>query len=1131
MNTPSDETLFAEALARPAAERAAYLDQACANDPEKRARLETLLRVAEPAQGFLEPPATVDARPAVARPAEEKSGDVIGNYKVLQKLGEGGCGVVYMADQEEPVRRRVALKVIKLGMDTKEVIARFEAERQALAMMDHPNIAKVLDAGATATGRPFFVMELVRGIPLTKFCDENNLPTADRLQLFTAVCHAIQHAHQKGIIHRDIKPSNILVTLHDGEPVPKVIDFGIAKATAGRLTDNTLFTAFEQFIGTPAYMSPEQAELSGLDIDTRSDIYSLGVLLYELLTGRTPFDTSELLKVGLDTMRRHIREVDPPKPSTRLSTMQGEALTAAAKLRQIAPPKLINLIRGDLDWIVMKALEKNRSRRYETANAFADDIARHLASQPVTACPPSATYRLGKMVRRHKLGFAAGAAVAAALVIGLSLSTWMFFREKAARERAVAAEQEQSVQRQKADEARAEEKLQRSMADQARQYAEQNLKKAEEEAAISRAVSSFLTDDILRQADSSVQLASKAEPDPDLKVREALDRAAEKVGPRFMSQPQTEAAVRSAIGAAYSGVGEHAKAAKHFERTVELKQATLGAEHPDTLRTMMVLAAEYSIQNAPEKARPLREKVLEAQKRTLGPEHRDTLFSLTCLAMMYRIEGKNLEAAALASEVWKAQQRVLGPEHPATLVSVTQVIAAHQAQGRDAEAGKLAAEAVEMQRRVFGPKDINTLYTMTVLARAHLSQGRLAEAAALAAEAFAALDQLRGPANPDTRLAISVVGEAYVALGKRDEAVGLLSRAYEAKKRTLGPEHPDTLRTMMQLANTYSLLGWSDKSRPLRDTVYAMQKRVLGPEHPDTLATMAMLVASYLSQSRYSEAEALATGIWEIRKRVTGPEHPDTLGAMSTLADVYSHQGKHSEAVALLQRALEIWKRIKGPEHPDTLNAMDGLALVLRLGGRAAEAAAMRTQVVEVRTRVNGPEHQATRSSMIGLAAAKEDIGEFAEAEIPLRALLALAQKAGADDLMTASHRTMLGRVLLKQQRYAEAEAMLRPAWTLRDEKQPKHWTTFVTRYALGGALVGQAKYAEAEPLLLSAQAGLLKRVSVSNPEISGRLKETMDQLVQLYTAWGKPEQAAAWQKKLDEFKAGEAAKAGTTGP
>jgi WD40 repeat protein/serine/threonine protein kinase len=358
----------------------------------------------------------------------EKAGDRIGRYKLREKIGEGGCGVVYVAEQEEPVRRRVALKVIKLGMDTRSVVARFEAERQALALMDHPNIAKVFDAGSTELGRPFFVMELVRGVRITQYCDQNKLSTRERLDLFIKVCQAVQHAHQKGIIHRDLKPSNILVTLHDGTPVPKVIDFGIAKATEGRLTDLTVYTELYQFIGTPAYMSPEQAEMSGLDIDTRSDVYSLGVLLYELLTGCTPFDAQELVAGGLEAMRRTIREMDPVRPSTRLNTMSPEERTTTAQRRGMDAPTLVHLLRGDLDWIVMKCLEKDRVRRYETANGLGADLQRFINNEPVAARPPSTSYRFRKFVRRNRAIVAAATSVALVLALGTCVSTWQAIR-------------------------------------------------------------------------------------------------------------------------------------------------------------------------------------------------------------------------------------------------------------------------------------------------------------------------------------------------------------------------------------------------------------------------------------------------------------------------------------------------------------------------------------------------------------------------------------------------------------------------------------------------------------------------------------------------------------------------------
>ena len=448
------------------ADRAAFLDRACAHDPSLRAAVEALLRHHRD-DASLETPVVPAARPDAVQkgpggtvaitPATERPGDRIGRYKLLQEIGEGGVGTVFMAEQEEPVRRRVALKVIKPGMDTKAVIGRFEIERQALALMDHPNIAKVLDAGTTEAGRPYFVMELVRGIRITDYCDQNHLPTRERLLLFIKVCQAIQHAHQKGIIHRDIKPSNILVTLHDGVPVPKIIDFGIAKAIDQRLTDKTVFTQFQAFIGTPAYMSPEQAEMSGLDIDTRTDVYSLGVLLYEMLTGKTPFDAQELLASGLDGMRRTLREREPVTPSILLDTMLDAERTTTAQRQQSEPARLASLIRGDLDWIVMKALEKDRTRRYDTASYLAMDVQRHLNDEPILARPPSRLYRFQKLVRRNKLAFAAASAFAAALVLGLAFSTWQYLEKSEAYRRASGAEAEQRRLRESAQQAQATE--------------------------------------------------------------------------------------------------------------------------------------------------------------------------------------------------------------------------------------------------------------------------------------------------------------------------------------------------------------------------------------------------------------------------------------------------------------------------------------------------------------------------------------------------------------------------------------------------------------------------------------------------------------------------------------------------
>ena len=616
---PSEQSVFAEAIrcATPEA-RAAYLAVACGTDAALRGRVEALLRASENAGDFLEEPPTglASAEGLVATEPSAKPGDRIGRYKLLQQIGEGGCGVVYMAEQEEPVRRRVALKVIKLGMDTKNVIARFEAERQALAMMEHPNIAKVLDGGATDTGRPFFVMELVRGIKITDYCDQNNLSTADRLGLFILVCQAIQHAHQKGIIHRDIKPSNILVTQNESVAVPKVIDFGIAKATTDqRLTDKTVFTAFEQFLGTPAYMSPEQAMMTSLDIDTRTDIYALGVLLYELLTGQTPFDAKELLSAGLDAMRRIIREQEPARPSTRLSTMLEADLTSVARHRQTAPAGLGTLLRGDLDWIVMKALEKDRTRRYATANGLAADIQRHLSNEPVTARPPSRMYEFQKTVRRHKFGFAAAAALILVLGLGVLASAWQALR-------ATRAEHGQS---------------------RLRQQAETNEKKAILEAAKSQQVAQFMKD-MLKGVGPGVARGR----DTTL-LREILDQTTQRLNQDLAGQREVEADLRETLGVVYRDLGDYPNAAAMHQEALAIREKLHGKDHPAVAASLTGLGQILHRQGDYAAAEKLYREALEIQKRHLGDENAEvasTLVHTRLIAAQDRQNGGGRSAAA-----------------------------------------------------------------------------------------------------------------------------------------------------------------------------------------------------------------------------------------------------------------------------------------------------------------------------------------------------------------------------------------------------------------------------------------------------------------------------------------------------
>jgi serine/threonine protein kinase/tetratricopeptide (TPR) repeat protein len=693
-----EEAIFDGALSLPTESRGPFLEKSCNGDLNLRRRIEALLNSHDNTSGVLEH-ATRQAQIMAGFTGgpipSEKPGDKIGRYKLLQQIGEGGCGVVYMAEQEEPVRRRVALKIIKLGMDTKQVIARFEAERQALAMMDHPNIAKVLDAGATEAGRPYFVMELVRGTKITDYSDKQSLSTRDRLELFLQVCQAIQHAHQKGIIHRDIKPSNILVTLQDGKPTPKVIDFGIAKATTGqRLTDQTLFTAFEQFLGTPAYMSPEQAELTSEDIDTRSDIYSLGVLLYELLTGKTPFDSKALLELGLDAMRRTIREQEPARPSTRLSTMVGADLSTTANRRHTEPLRLVSLVRGDLDWIVMKCLEKDRARRYETASGIAADLQRHLENEPVSARPPSRFYRLQKLVRRNKVVFGAAGAVAMALLLGLGTSTYLFVKEGRAREAAERAERAQGM-------AKANAKM---------------------EAARSQQVARFLQDTL---GGIDPELAKGRDT---ALLCEVLDRTLARVDRELTNQPLVALQLQMTLARSYSAIGEFVKGEATARSALALCGSVLGKADPAYADALATLGGTLYRQGKNAEAEDLSRDALTIRARSFGSHHEKVAESMQLLGLVLQSRGRLVEAEDLFRKEYAIRGDLFGPRNVIVAQTLNAVAGVLILEGKLSDAENVSHEAFELYRQAGADDDLDLAYLQYNLANLFFEQGRLSEA-------------------------------------------------------------------------------------------------------------------------------------------------------------------------------------------------------------------------------------------------------------------------------------------------------------------------------------------------------------------------------------------------------------------
>jgi serine/threonine protein kinase/Tfp pilus assembly protein PilF len=887
---PREEAVFDGAVQLPPEQREAYLKATCAADVNLMARVLDLIRVHEQGGGPLDEPAVPPPKKTMVLtlPPVENPGDKIGHYKILQLIGEGGCGSVFMAEQEQPVRRRVALKIIKLGMDTKEVIARFEAERQALALMEHPNIAKVLDAGATDAGRPYFVMELVRGIKITDYCDQNNLDTPDRLKLFAQVCRAIQHAHQKGIIHRDIKPSNILVTLHDGVPVPKVIDFGIAKATNQRLTDKTLFTQFEQFIGTPAYMSPEQAEMSGLDIDTRSDVYSLGVLLYELLTSRTPFDPKELMAAGLDAMRRAIREQEPQKPSTKLSTMLDADLTTVARQRHAAAPKLIHLVKGDLDWIVMKSLEKDRTRRYETASSFAGDIENFLKNEPVIARPPSTVYRFEKLVRRNKLAFTAAAAVAASVIIGLVVSTWLFIREKEAR------------------------------------------RLADSEAKHSQQVAAFL-EDMLKGVGPSVALGR----DTTL-LREILDKTVVRVTRDLKDQPEVQAEICNTIGEVYRALGQLNKA-EEMHRDARTLQGR-GAKRADVATSLSDLALVLRDQGKLTDAEALQREALELRRKLFGNEHADVALSLNNLALVLRSEGKLAESEKLHREALAMQKKILGSEHLAVATSLNNLGLVLRDEGNLEEAEKCFRESLAMQKKILGDGSPVVSLTMDSLAFVLRDAGKLDEAEALDRESLTRQRKLFGQEHPSVATALNNLALILGAQGRLTDAEELHREALAMRRKLLGTEHPEVAVSLDNLALLLRKEKKLAEAEPLEREALALRKKIYGDEHLAVAGSLNNLALILHDERKLAESEGAFKESLAMEKQFLGGGHPSVATTLSNFSLLLRDENKLGEAEAAIREALEIRRKKFGEHHASVTTALNDLKDVLVLEGKSGNS-------------------------------------------------------------------------------------------------------------------------------------------------------------------------------------------------
>jgi serine/threonine protein kinase/tetratricopeptide (TPR) repeat protein len=826
----NERTIFLAALdiADPT-RRAEYLDSACGPDAGLRQRIETLLQAHDKVGSFLERPlldteveALMDADKPVDPPAPAPVlGTFIGPYKLLQKLGEGGMGTVYLAEQEVPVQRRVALKIIKAGMDSAQVIARFEQERQALAMMDHPNIAKVLDAGTTVHGRPYFVMELVKGIAITKYCDQEHLPPQERLELFVPVCEAVQHAHQKGIIHRDLKPSNVLIALYDGKPIPKVIDFGMAKATAQKLTEKTMFTEVGTIVGTLEYMAPEQAELNNLDVDTRVDIYSLGVILYELLTGSPPFTSQQLRETAFSEMLRLIREVEPPNPSRRLSS--SDELPAIAARRKLEPARLTRLVHGDLDWIVMKALAKDRRRRYATPAGLAEDVERYLRREAIVARPPSAAYRLRKFVQRNQGVMLAAVTVTAALLVGTALAAWQAVRATRAKDAALAAA-----------------------------AAEQDAKeKAQNKEAEIRAVLDFVQNQVFAAARPKGLDGGLGR---EVTLRRALEAALPAVDRSFADRPLIEAPLRMTLGVSFHYLGNDRIAADQFDRARFLYTSQLGPDHPGTLQSMANLANSYEALGRYADALQLREETTNQMRARLGADHPDTIDSMHNLAISYDAVGRRGDALRLREETLALRKAKLGLDHPDTLGTMNSLAISYAAVGRHTDALELYQETLKLIKAKRGPDHPETLQSMNNLAVCYSTFGRHDEALKLYEAALAQRKTTLGPDHPDTLLTMNNLANCFAALGRHAEALKLREETLALQKAKLGSDHPDTLRSMYNLARSYAALGRHAEALQLGKEALALREAKLGPDHPDTLQSLSQHAYSLVQLQRGAEA-------------------------------------------------------------------------------------------------------------------------------------------------------------------------------------------------------------------------------------------------------------------------------------
>lgn len=987
--SPNDLQERARKIARAALEcsegqRNAWLIGQCSGEPELESLVREILELEQQDTVFSDAKLTESGSRILP-------GAIIGCYTLREAIGEGGFAEVFLAEQTEPVRRKVALKILKPGMDSREILARFEAERQALAIMQHPGVASIIDAGITENGRSWFSMEYVDGIPVTEYCDTHRLNLRERLALFGQVCEAVQHAHQKGIIHRDLKPSNILVGLSEGTPQAKVIDFGIAKATGPQLTDKTLFTARGILVGTPAYMSPEQAEMSGIDIDTRSDVYSLGVILYELLSGEPPFQPKSLVEAGYGEMQRIIREEEPQRPSTRTTTVEEGSKVAEA--RRLNLTTLRKQLSGDLDWIAMKSLEKDRTRRYATVQELAADLERHLTNEPVSAGPPSMSYRCRKFVRRNRAGVITAALVLMALGAGIVTTTWQW------------QEAQRSEREARRSEARADAKNEDLQWETLRLekvvfFQEQALTELDpfrmgvtmmekfREGIEKELASAGHTEHEIKQAVNQFSsLASHANPtvvSRSLVEKEILAPAVEVLKDGLSQDPDIDFRLSEMLAIAHENLGLPEKAIVIHEELFERVREEFGDEDWRTLAAMRNVSRMLTLNYDPsdfDKSRAFLEKALEVHTRVLGGDDIESLNAAQDLGVFLMKSERHVEAELVLRKSLAARERVFGEDSSEMYESLKPLAELLTVTGRGNEGVEYARKALKLAERRFGEENWITISDYNQMGLSLIAQGKFDEGLHYVRKTFQLTRRLEGDENPRTLQKMATLSDVLSRVGKENESEVILLQHLEIHRRVYGEEAPETLAATYILVLRYLHHGKIDKAIPLQQKLLRSYRQSHGEEHPATLMAMNNLGIMLLDKGKLQEAESLIREALKGMTRVLGNDHPNTLLASTGLFSLLQTQGKHVEAEVFARELLKVYRRVYGNEAPETLKQIDHFAVFLLNCGKLEEATTLYREFLRVGKRIWGPDHSSTLVGAERLIICLMRAREFEEAE------------------------------------------------------------------------------------------------------------------------------------------------------